>query len=233
MVLTDLSKAFDSLCHSTQNLGTSNKALLWIESYLTNRQQFTRVATSLSEPLTITHGVPQGSIQGPTLFSLFMNDPPEVIKFSNIESYVDDTKIYFSFASKGIDSCLRQVDEGLEHVSEWCCKKKNCKLHVYPRSTLEFIWTRLNVSVRSRSNWIFFLMFFFLYTWFEPDLPDHIASLTSSFLSKSAQINMVRHFFFKDVLYIILNSLVFSKLFYCSTAWYETSKENIHKLQLM
>ena len=110
--------------------------------------------------------------------------------------------------------------------------KKNCKLHVYPRSTLEFIWTRLNVSVRSRSNWNFFLMFFFLYTWFEPDLPDHIASLTSSFLSTSAQINMVRHFFFKDVLYIILNSLVFSKLFYCSTAWYETSKENIHKLQL-
>ena len=112
--------------------------------------------------------------------------------------------------------------------------KKNCKLHVYPRSTLEFIWTRLNVSVRSRSNWnFFFLLFFFFYTWFEPDLPDHIASLTSSFLSTSAQINMVRHFFFKDVLYIILNSLVFSKLFYCSTAWYETSKENIHKLQLM
>ena len=129
MVLTDLSKAFDSLCHSTllgklQNLGTSNKALLWIESYLTNRQQFARVATSLSEPLTITHGVPQGSIQGPTLFSLFMNDPPEVIKFSNIESYVDDTKIYFSFASKGIDSCLHQIDEDLEHVAEWCCKKK-------------------------------------------------------------------------------------------------------------
>ena len=44
---------------------------------------------------------------------------------------------------------------------------------------------------------------------------------------------MVRHFFFKDVLYIILSSLVFSKMFYCSTAWYETSKENIHKLQLM
>ena len=79
--------------------------------------------------------------------------------------------------------------------------KKNCKLHVYPRSTLEFIWTRLNVSVRSRSNWnFFFLLLFFFYTWFEPDLPDHIASLTSSFLSTSAQINMVRHFFFKDVL---------------------------------
>ena len=44
---------------------------------------------------------------------------------------------------------------------------------------------------------------------------------------------MVRHFFFKHVLHIILNSLVFSKMLYCSTVWYGTSKENIHKLQVM
>ena len=104
-----------------QNLGTANKVLLYFESYLTKGQQSTRLATSLSEQLTITHGVPQGSILGPTLFSLYMNDLPEVIKFSNIESYVDGTKIYFSFASKNIDSCLRHVAEGLKHVSEWCC----------------------------------------------------------------------------------------------------------------
>ena len=90
-MLINLSKAFDSLCHSTllcklQNLGTSNKAFVWFESYLTNRKQSTRVATSLSEQLTITHGVPQGSILDPTLLSLYMNDLPLVIKFSNIES---------------------------------------------------------------------------------------------------------------------------------------------------
>ena len=104
-----------------QNLATANKVLLYFESYLTNRPQSTRLATSLSEQLTITHGVPQGSILGPTLFSLYMNDLPEVIKFSNIESYVDGTKIYFSFASKNIDSSLRHVAEDLKHVSEWCC----------------------------------------------------------------------------------------------------------------
>ena len=61
----------------------------------------------------------------------------------------------------------------------------------------------------------------------------HIVSLTSYLLSALVQINRVWHLFSKDVLYIILNSLVFSKLFYCSTVSSGTSKENIHKLQLM
>ena len=69
MVLIDLSKAFDSICHSTllrklRSLGTSSQALKWFESYLTDRKQSTRLGTSLSDELTITHGVPQGSILG-------------------------------------------------------------------------------------------------------------------------------------------------------------------------
>ena len=65
---------------------------------------------------------------------------------------------------------------------------------------------------------------------------DHIASLTSlasSLLSKLVQINRVRHLFAKEVMCIILNSLVFSKLFYCATVWFGAPKENIHKLQLI
>ena len=61
----------------------------------------------------------------------------------------------------------------------------------------------------------------------------HIASLTSYLLSTLVQVNRVRHLFSKEVLCIILNSLVFSKLFYCSTVGFRTSKENIYKLQLM
>ena len=62
---------------------------------------------------------------------------------------------------------------------------------------------------------------------------DHVNTLTSSLLSMLCQINRVRHLFTKPVLSIILNSLIFSKLFYCSTVWAGTSKENIQKLQLV
>ena len=50
-----------------------------------------------------------------------MKDLPTVTKFSNIESYVDDTKIYLSCASKDIHSCMQQVSEDLENIAGWCC----------------------------------------------------------------------------------------------------------------
>ena len=86
MVLIDLSKAFDSIGHRTlltklKGLGASNEALDWFESYLTNRMQSTRLGTSRSIELTVTHGVPQGSILRPLMFSFYMNDHRPMLSF--------------------------------------------------------------------------------------------------------------------------------------------------------
>ena len=129
MVLIDLSKAFDSVCHRTlllklQGLGVSSKALKWFESYLTDRMRSTRLGTSRPEELIVTHDVPQGSILGPLLFSPYMNDLPSVVKFSSVESYVDDTKVYLSFSSKDIDSCLTNITEDLRLIAACCCTNK-------------------------------------------------------------------------------------------------------------
>ena len=71
--------------------------------------QSTRLGTSRSEELIVTHGVPQGSILGPLMFSLYMNDLPSVVKFSSVETYAGDTKVYLSISPKDIDSCLTKL----------------------------------------------------------------------------------------------------------------------------
>ena len=86
--------------------------------------QSTRLGTSRPEELIVTHDVPQGSILEPLLFSPYMNDLPSVVKFSSVESYVDDTKVYLSFPSKGIDSCLTKITEDLGLIAAWCCTNK-------------------------------------------------------------------------------------------------------------
>ena len=102
----------------------SSKALKWFESYLADRMQSTRLGTSRPEELIVTHDVPQGSILGPLLFSPYMNDLPSVVKFSSVESYVDDTKVYLSFSSKDIVSCLTKITEDLRLIAAWCCTNK-------------------------------------------------------------------------------------------------------------
>ena len=116
MVLTYLSKALDSISHMSlrlklQGLGASSTASKWFQSYLTDRMQS-------------THGVPQGSILGPLLSSLYMDDLPSFVKFSSVESYVDDTKVYLSFSSKDIDFCLTKVTEDLRLIAACCCTNK-------------------------------------------------------------------------------------------------------------
>ena len=98
-VFVDLRKAFDSVDHvllvnKLMSYGLSNTELNWFRSYLTGRRQVVNFGRELSEPCTITSGVPQGSILGPLLFVIFINDLSVVLEKCNILMYADDTVIY-------------------------------------------------------------------------------------------------------------------------------------------
>ena len=83
LLFIDISKAFDSLTkvllRKLENLGLSERSLRWFRSYLANRQQSVLINGELSEPHTITLGVPQGSILGPLLFNVYINSLPNAV----------------------------------------------------------------------------------------------------------------------------------------------------------
>ena len=100
-VLTDLSKAFDCLPHDLliaklHAYGFEKSALNFIYDYLTERTQRTKVGGEYSKMRTLKYGVPQGSILGPLLFNLFINDIFNFLKESKLANYADDTSTYLS-----------------------------------------------------------------------------------------------------------------------------------------
>ena len=124
-----MSKTFDSVDHQIllrklQDVGASTSVLQWFNSYLTNRYQVVRIHSTVSNPISIECGVPQGSILGPLLFSIYVNDPPEAPRNCSTECFIDDTKLFVSFHSQDTQRIVEEMNEDLLGVRNWCFK--NC-----------------------------------------------------------------------------------------------------------
>ena len=246
LILLDLSKAFDSINHQRllkklTSVGASPATVKWFESYLSHRTQTLRIGSTLSDPLTISHGVPQGAILSPLLFCIYTNDLPNTPLTCEIESYVDDSKILRSFHTLESETAMLEIEEDLHRVAIWCCENH---LLINPEKTkFLLLGTRQLMNRLPAQPSLSFLGKTLTPVSSAKDLgltldshlsyDDHISKLTSSCLFKLMQINRVRQSFDQTTLLKIMSTLVFSKMFYCSTVWSNTTNKNITKLQLL
>ena len=132
----DFRKAFDTVPH--QRLLTKLKGyriegpiLNWINSFLSNRQQFVKINNAVSSKLHVSSGVPQGSVLGPTLFIYFINDLPNIKSNIPMKIFADDTKVYNKIENEDDINCLQKaIDEMFEWTEKWLLKfnQEKCKL---------------------------------------------------------------------------------------------------------
>ena len=100
------------------NFGICDQALGWIASYLNGRKQYTVVNGYNSDTMPVSVGIPQGSVLGPTLFSLFVNDLLSSMKSGSVYLFADDDTIYC--IKKTADEAVAQLDKALDELYDRC-----------------------------------------------------------------------------------------------------------------
>ena len=128
-IFLDLSKAFDTVNHDIlisklEHYGVRGVALEWFKSYLSNRKQIVSYKSVNSSEKYISCGVPQGSILGPLLFIIYINDICNTSDIISFCLFADDTSLIYSH--RNVDSAILNLNTEMEKISTWLVANKLC-----------------------------------------------------------------------------------------------------------
>ena len=168
-IFIDLQKAFDTVNHDIllkrlEHYGIRGTALSWFQSYLSNRRQFVSINGHSSSLTNIACGVPQGSVLGPLLFLIYINDLPNSSQFLSFFLFADDTNIYCD--SDNLQLLTKKINRELKKVKLWLdsnklalnIEKTNFVLFHSPRRKLsEFTNLKIGKQFIQKTKYVKFL----------------------------------------------------------------------------
>ena len=240
-IFIDLAKAFDTVNHDIllnklYHYGVRGIPYEWFKSYLNNRKQYVYLNNAYSNHLPIICGVPQGSILGPLLFLLYINDLSTVTKLLTFIMFADDTNIFVS--GKNLDHIVSVVNSELKTINTWFSanllslniKKTNYMLFGNKKQNDVLISiNQENITRVSQTK--------FLGVIIQSNLKwnAHITSIANKISKTIGVINKARHALDTRHLKMLYVSLIEPYLTYCCIVWANpvknTGLELLYKLQ--
>ena len=241
-VFVDLEKAFDTVNHKIllsklDHYGIRGVANAWLKSYLSNRHQCVKYEDVLSEVMPITCGVPQGSILGPLLFLLYINDMNKALKFSTTYHFADDTNLLCS--SKNMKDLRKAMNKDLKLLYTWLCANR-LSLNVGKTEFIVFqsrrqqaherITLKLNNATIYES---FKLKYLGLILDYQLNWKAHITELCKKLARAVGLMYKIRHFCPEEVIRTLYFSIFNSHVAYGLPVWGSCNQEDLRKIQTL
>lgn len=248
LILLDFSKAFDTvnhnvLCNKLKFFGLGDTAILFFKHYLIDRSQRVTVNGRYSNYALISSGVPQGSILGPLLFSIYTADFCNSLNHCKMHQYADDTQIYYSFFLSDIEKAVENINTDLENIcaisTAHCLVLNEMKtemllfggkrqqVHNDPRFKISVNGKLLSVSEECKN----------LGVYIDDNLrfSSHVNNIVRKSYAKLKLLYIHKDYLSTEVKLKLCDSLILSYISYCDTVYWPAllniDKQTLQKIQ--
>lgn len=239
-IFIDLKKAFDTVSHQKllqklNNIGITGTAHDMFTSYLSNRKQVVKIVNFTSSIKNVTYGIPQGSIIGPLMFLIYINNIASIGLTGHLTLYADDTCLFYF--DKDISDIINDAQRDLDILNEWLkynlltvnTSKTSFMIFCNKNKQIpEFTPLTINNDKLKQSH-----LEKYLGLWIDDKLTwkPHIEHVKSKLTSLLGALRKVTKCIPRKVRYVIYNSLVKSHLEYLVEIWGTGADTNINPLQ--
>ena len=245
LLALDISAAFDSLNHDVlcsrleSTFGLSGAVLTWFKSFLSNRSQYVAIEDMRSSTKNLSSGVPQGSVLGPLLFSLYVSEVSEIIESLGIRyhQYADDLMIYLPLSCN--DDDLNKLSDASKVVQRWFLENF---LLLNPSKTEAIVFgtrQRLNrikeisgIDVANdHVNFVDHVKFLGVTLDTSLTFDKHISALVRDCSYHTRALRQIRPFLTVESSNMVASAIVGSRLDYCNSLLNSVTDFNIRRLQ--